>query len=115
MSQAAKSGGDPSGIGGSTAENLQAQDLLNQKAVGEQLAQETRHTGGGVGGACTKALCCGVCGKPNRNSRPCQEAEEPPNSSISCLIICAISLGFIIVPHLLLYFVDLSSSGHLMK
>ena len=41
-----------------------AEDLLDQKAVDEQLVQENRQGGGRTQGARTKARCCGVCGKP---------------------------------------------------
>ena len=65
----------------------EAQDLLDQKAVGEQLAQETRQNGSGAGGARTKIQCCGVCGKPGHNARTCQEAAESSDSSISSSVI----------------------------
>jgi len=51
----------------------EAQDLLDQKAVGEQLAQKTRQGGNGAGGSRAKIRCCGVCGKPGHNARMCKE------------------------------------------
>ena len=65
----------------------EAQDLLDQKAVGEQLAQETRQNRGGAGGSHTKIRCCGVCGKPGHNARTCKEAAESSNSSVSDSVI----------------------------
>ena len=65
----------------------EAQDLLDQKAVGEQLAQEGRRNGGGAGGSRTKIQCCGVCGKPGHNARTCKEAAESSDSSVSDSII----------------------------
>ena len=65
----------------------EAQDLLDQKAVGKQLAQEGRRNGGGTGGSCTKIQYCGVCGKPGHNARTCKEAAESSDSSVSNLII----------------------------
>ena len=65
----------------------EAQDLLDQKAVGEQLAQETRENGGRVGGSRTKIRCCGVCGKPGHNARTCKEAVESSDSSVSDSVI----------------------------
>jgi len=65
----------------------EAQDLLDQKAVGEQLAQETRQNGGNAGGSRTKIRCCGVCGKPGHNVRTCKEAAESSNSSVSDSVI----------------------------
>jgi len=64
-----------------------AQDLLDQKAVGEQLAQETRQSGGGVRGSRAKIQCCGVCGKPGHNARTCKEAAESSDSSVSDSVI----------------------------
>jgi len=61
----------------------EAQDLLDQKAVGEQLVQETRQNGSSVGGSRTKIRCCGVCGKPGHNARTCKEAAELSDSSVS--------------------------------
>jgi len=65
----------------------EAQDLLDQKAVGEQLVQETRQNGGGAGGSRTKIRCCGVCGKPGHNARTCKEAVESSDSSVSNSVI----------------------------
>ena len=58
----------------------QAQDELDQKAVGEQLAQEIRQSRSGAGGARTKIRCCVVCGKPGHNARTCQGARELPKA-----------------------------------
>jgi hypothetical protein len=64
-----------------------AQDLLDQKAVGWEVAQETQLDGRSAGGARTKVRCCGVCGKPDHNARTCQEAAELSNSAVSDVII----------------------------
>jgi len=64
-----------------------AQDLLDQKAVGEQLVQETRQNGSSTGGSRTKIRCCGMCGKPGHNTRTCKEAAESSDSSISDSVI----------------------------
>ena len=55
--------------------------------MGEQLAQETRQSGGGTRGSRTKIRCCGVCGKPGHNVRTCKEAAESSDSSISDSVI----------------------------
>ena len=65
----------------------EAQDLLDQKAVGEQLEQETQQNSGRAGGSRTKIRCCSLCGKPGHNARKCQEAGESSDSSISGLVI----------------------------
>jgi len=65
----------------------EAQDLLDQKAVGEQLVQETRQNGGGAGGSRTKIRYCRVYGKPGHNARTCKEAAELSDSSISDSVI----------------------------
>jgi hypothetical protein len=64
-----------------------AKDLLDQKAVGGEVVQETQQDGGGTGGARTKVRCCGVCGKPGHNARTCQEAAEPSDSAVSDVIV----------------------------
>ena len=65
----------------------ESQDLLDQKAVGEQLAQEIRQSGGGAGGSRTKVRCCGVCDKPGHNMRTCKEAVELSDLSVSDSVI----------------------------
>jgi len=65
----------------------EAQDLLDQKAVGEQLVQEIRQNGGGVGGSRTKIRCCGVCGKSGHNVRTYKEAAESSDLSVSDSVI----------------------------
>jgi len=55
--------------------------------VGEQLVQEIRQNGGGVGGSRTKIRCCGVCGKPGHNARTCKEAAELSDLSVSDSVI----------------------------
>ena len=50
-----------------------AQDLLNEKAVGVEAVEQTQPGGTGAGPA-RKVQCCGVCGKPGHNARTCQEA-----------------------------------------
>ena len=64
-----------------------AQDLLDQKAVGGEGVQETQPDGSGAGGSRTKVRCCGVCGKPGHNARTCQEAVEASDSAVSDVII----------------------------
>ena len=64
-----------------------AQDVLDQKAVDEQVMQENRQGGRRAGGARTKARCCGVCGKPGHNARTCKEAAESSDSSKSSVIV----------------------------
>jgi hypothetical protein len=65
----------------------EAQDLLDQKAAGEQILQENRQNGSSIGGSRTKIRCCGVCGKPGHNARTCKEAAESSDSSISDSVI----------------------------
>jgi len=65
----------------------EAQDLLDQKAVGKQLAQEGRRNGSSAGGSRTKIQYYGVCGKPGHNARTYKEAAESSNSSVSDSII----------------------------
>jgi DDE superfamily endonuclease/Psq-like protein len=64
-----------------------AEDLLDQKAVDEQVMQENRRGSGCGLGARTKARCCGVCGKPGHNARTCQEVAESSDSAVSNVII----------------------------
>ena len=64
-----------------------AQNLLDQNAVGGEAVQETQPDGGGAGGARTKVRCCSVCGKPGHNARTCQEAAESLDSAISDVIV----------------------------
>jgi hypothetical protein len=64
-----------------------AEDLLDQKAIDEQLLQENRQSGRRAGGARTKAQCCSVCGKPGHNARTCRDAGESSDSSISSIIV----------------------------
>jgi hypothetical protein len=64
-----------------------AQDLLDQKAVDDQITQETQQSHGRVRRACPKTRCCGVCGKSGHNMRTCQEVIELPDSSDSDTIV----------------------------
>lgn len=64
-----------------------AEDLLAQKDVDEQVMQENRQRSGRVRGARTKAPCCSVCGKPGHNTRTCKEGAESSDSSISSVIV----------------------------
>ena len=64
-----------------------AKDLLRQKAVVGEVAQEKEPGGGSAGGARTKVRCCGVCGKPGHNTRTCQEAIEASDSAVSDVIV----------------------------
>jgi len=65
----------------------EAQDLLDQKAIGKQLVQETRQNSSSTGGSRTKIRCYGVCGKPGHNARTCKEAVESSDSSVSNSVI----------------------------
>ena len=51
-----------------------SKDLLDQKAVVGEVAQEKEPDSGTAGGARTKVRCCSVCGKPGHTARTCQEA-----------------------------------------
>jgi hypothetical protein len=73
-------------LGGSLAVE-DAKDLLGQRAVVGEMAQEMQPDGGGAGGARTKVRCCGVCGKPGHNARTCQEVAESSDSAVSDVII----------------------------
>ena len=73
-------------LGGSLAIQ-DAKDLLGQKVVGGEGAQETQLGGGSAGGVCTRVRCCGVCGKPGHNARTCQKAAEASDSAVSDVII----------------------------
>ena len=73
-------------LGGSlTVQNTR--DLLDGKAVGEQLAQEERQNRSSAGGSRTKIQYYGVYGKPGHNARTCKEAAESSDSSISNSVI----------------------------
>ena len=52
------------------------QDLLDQKAVDEQLQQETRESGGRSRRARAKERHCGTCSKTGHNARTCQKDVE---------------------------------------
>ena len=65
----------------------EAEDLLDQKAVGEQVMQESRQRVGCVRGARMKAPCCSVCGKAGHNARTCKDAADSSDSSISSVIV----------------------------
>ena len=73
-------------LGGSLAVQG-AKDLLGQKAVVGEVAQEKEPGGGSAGGACTKVRCCSVYGKPSHNARTCQEAIEASDSAVSDVIV----------------------------
>jgi hypothetical protein len=64
-----------------------AQDLLDQRALGKGEVQETQPDSSSTGGARSKVRRCGVCGKPGHNARTCQEAAEASNSAVSDVII----------------------------
>jgi hypothetical protein len=64
-----------------------AQDLLDQKAMGGEVVQETQQDGSGAEGARRKIRICGVCGKLGHNARTCQEAAESSDSVVSDVII----------------------------
>ena len=63
-----------------------ATDLLDQRAINEQVMQETRQSNSrGLG--FPKARCCGICSKPGHNARTCQEGVESSNLPTSDVII----------------------------
>ena len=64
-----------------------AQDLLDQKAVGGEGVQETQLDSSSAGGSRTKVRYCSVCGKPGYNARTCKEAAESSDSATSDVII----------------------------
>jgi hypothetical protein len=64
-----------------------AEDLLDQKAIDEQVTQETRRGGGSIRGGRTKVRCCGLCGRPGHNARTCKEAVELSDSTASDIIV----------------------------
>jgi len=65
----------------------EAQDLLDQKAIGKQLVQEIQQNGSSAGGSRTKIRCYSVYGKPSHNARTCKEAAESSDSSVSNSVI----------------------------
>jgi len=64
-----------------------AQDLLDQKDVDEQIMTEERQNRGQGGGARTKAPRCSNCSRTGHNVRTCQNATEGPNVSNSDVVI----------------------------
>jgi hypothetical protein len=64
-----------------------AEDLLDQRALDEQILQEDRRSGSRIRAARTKAPCCRVCSKPGHNARTCKEAREASIESISSVIV----------------------------
>jgi hypothetical protein len=64
----------------------EGQDLIDQRAINEQVAQETRQSSRRIRGSRAKIRCCGVCGKPGHNARTCAEDAELSTSSISILV-----------------------------
>ena len=64
-----------------------AQDLLDQKAVGKQLVQETQQNSSGAGGSRTKIWYYSIYGKPGHNARTCKEAAKSSDSSVSDSVI----------------------------
>jgi hypothetical protein len=64
-----------------------AEDLLDQKAIDEQVTQETRRGGGSIREGRTKVQCCGLCGRPSHNARTCKEAVELSDSTASDVIV----------------------------
>ena len=64
-----------------------AQDLLDQKAIGGGGVQETQLDSSGAGGGRTKVRRCSKCGKPGHNARTCQEAAELSDAAVSDVII----------------------------
>ena len=64
-----------------------AEDLLDQKAIDEQVAQETKQSSSRIRAGRTKTRSCGACGKPGHDVRTCQEVAESPDSTILDTII----------------------------
>ena len=58
-----------------------AQGLLDQKDVDEQVKKEERQSRGLGGRAHRGPRCCSICGKPGHNVRTCQKAKEISNVS----------------------------------
>ena len=73
-------------LGGSLAVQ-DAQNVLDQGAVGGEGVQEMQSGGSGAGGVRTRVRCYGVCGKPSHNARTCQEAAEASDSAVSDVIV----------------------------
>jgi hypothetical protein len=59
------------------------EDILDQRDVDKQVAQETRQGSCFVRGTRTKIQCYRVCGKPSYNTRTCQAAAESIDSTAS--------------------------------
>ena len=53
-----------------------AQDILAQNEVGEQVAREMRENCNGLNVRATTSRRCGNCGKPGHNTRTCQAGVE---------------------------------------
>ncbi|KAH8594129.1 hypothetical protein B0O99DRAFT_514621, partial [Bisporella sp. PMI_857] len=64
-----------------------AEDLLDQKAINEQVVQETRQNKCHTTRTHKKVRYCGVCGKPRHNTRTCKVAIELSDSATSDVII----------------------------
>ncbi len=64
-----------------------AQDVLGQRDVGREGAQETQPDGSCAGEFRTRVRCCGVCGKPGHNARTCHEVAKASDSAASDVII----------------------------
>jgi len=60
-----------------------AQDILDQKDLDEQIKREERQSSGRVGAARTKAPRCSNCGGASHNVRTCQNTARGPNVSHS--------------------------------
>ena len=56
-----------------------AQDVIDQRDVDQQVEQERRVSGGRTRGGEPTQRRCGTCGKPGHNARTCQEDEEMSN------------------------------------
>ena len=59
----------------------EAQDLLAQKDIDEQVAQEMRQGGGRLKRATATVRRCGTCGKPGHNARICVKDEDSSGDS----------------------------------
>ena len=56
-----------------------AQDVIDQRDIDQQLEQERRTSGGRKKWGEPSQRRCGTCGKPGHNARTCQKDEEISN------------------------------------
>jgi len=65
----------------------EAQDLRDQKAIEEQVAQETQQSSRSAGEPCPRIRCCGVCGKSGHNTHMYEETAESFDPSVSDSVV----------------------------